>query len=291
LDSVAAEIDSSGLASEVLVLDNASTDHSAEAAEDHPVTTRVVKKQLRCGKATNDSELLKLAEGKYGLLLNEDSELLPGATKTLFEALENTPDAGAAGTQIFNPQLDPQPSAWRFPSVGSALAGALMLHRIANVQSKGDTVRAVDWAQSAALLVRRSAAKSINYLDPEFFVYSDEVDFCKRLSNADWQTLYVPEAKAIHHEQLATGGSADRRVVEFCRNRDLYMRKHHGAAQAAAVRILTAIPYLLRAAAATVLPNHDAGRYLKHVKATLLPKKGSGIREAAAEFNRQQSKL
>ena len=75
--------------------------------------------------------------------------------------------------------------------------------------------------------MRRDAAEQIGWFDPDFFVYSDEVDFCKRLRDAGWRTLYVPQAAAIHHEQLSTGAVPERRIVELSRNRDRYMRKHH----------------------------------------------------------------
>ena len=91
----------------------------------------------------------------------------------------------------------------------------------------------MDWCQSSALLVRREAAAQIDYLDPDFFVYSDEVDFARRLRDAGWRSLYVPSAAAIHHEQLSTGSLPERRIVELSRNRDLYMRKHHTPARRA----------------------------------------------------------
>src|SRR2546422_519411 len=80
-----------------------------------------------------------------------------------------------------DPEGRPQPCAWRLPSVGTALAGALFLHRWLTVQSGGRTIRPVGWAQSSAMLVRRRAAEEVGFLDPQFFVYSDETDFCKRL--------------------------------------------------------------------------------------------------------------
>jgi GT2 family glycosyltransferase len=121
----------------------------------------------------------------------------------------------------------------------------------------------------------------VGWLDPDFFVYSDEVDFCKRLRDAGWATLFVPAAQAVHHEGLSTGSVPERRIVEFSRNRDRYMRKHHSAAAALAVRALTAWTYALRAAAALVLPGHDPRRYWRHVTATLRPSRGEGLREAA----------
>jgi GT2 family glycosyltransferase len=144
----------------------------------------------------------------------------------------------------------------------------------------------VDWAQSAALLVRVEAARAIGYFDPAFFVYSDEVDFCKRLADAGWSTLYVPTAEAVHHEQLSTGAVPERRIVELSRNRDRYMRKHHSPMAAGIVRVLTAWAYAVRSLAALVVPGHSARRYWRHVTATLRPDRGEGLREAAVDYNR-----
>jgi GT2 family glycosyltransferase len=200
--------------------------------------------------------------------------------------MEEHPEAGAAGAALLRPDGARQASAWRFPTPLTALAGALFLHRRFTVQSRGDRTRTVDWAQSAALLVRREAAEQIGWFDPQFFVYSDEVDFCRRLRDAGWVTLYVPGAQCIHHEQLSTGAVPERRIVELSRNRDRYMRKHHSSAAAAAVRVLTAWTYALRSVAAIVLPGHEPRRYWRHVTATLHPDRGEGLREAAAEHNR-----
>ena len=126
----------------------------------------------------------------------------------------------------------------------------------------------------------------MGYLDGDFFVYSDEVDFARRLRDADWRSLYVPAATAVHHEQLASGASAERRIVELSRNRDLYMRKHHSAAAARAVRWLTAWSYGLRALGALLLPGRAPARFWRHVTATLHPDRGEGLREAAERYNR-----
>jgi len=286
LDAIALEQATLDVSSEVLVLDNASGDGSAAAARRHPVPTEVVALERRHGKGENDSELLQRASGRLCLLLNEDSELLPGATQALCAALGARPRAAAAGARLLRPDGTQQASAWRFPTPLTALVGALFLHRRYTVQSRGDDVREVDWAQSAALLVRREAAEQIGWFDPAFFVYSDEVDFCKRLRDAGWRTLYVPQARAIHHEQLSTGPVPEPRIVELSRNRDRYMRKHHTRPAAWAVRLLTAFTYAARSLAAVVLPGHDPRRYWRHVTATLRPAQGEGLREAASEHNR-----
>jgi GT2 family glycosyltransferase len=273
-----------GVPFEVLVLDNASTDGSAEAVEQrNDPHTRVIALHERTGKAENDSTLLKEAQGKYALLLNEDAELQPHATQHLLDALENDDKAAVAASQLLDPNGTPQPTAWKLPSVTTAAVGAVFLHNRFTVQrGPGE----VGWAQSSAMLVRTEAAKSVGYLDPQFFVYSDETDFCKRLGDDGWKILLVPAAKAIHHEQLSTDLEASsKRIVEFHRNRDLYMRKHHGRAAAAAVRVLTAWAYALRALAALPLPGHNPARYRLHASQALRPQRGQGIRDAADEYN------
>ncbi len=286
LDALARERRSLPFATEVLVLDNGSRDGSAAAAREHPAVSETIALDARRGKALNDSELLQRARGRFALLLNEDSELLPGATMALWQALQENPRAACAGARLLRPDGSEQASAWRFPSPLTALAGALLLHRRLTVQSTGQRTREVDWCQSAALLVRSEAAAQVGYLDADFFVYSDEVDFALRLRRAGWRSVYVPAAAAVHHEQLSSDAVPERRIVELARNRDLYMRKHHSPAAAAAVRWLTAWSYTLRAFAALALRGHSARRYWRHVTATLAPGRGEGLREAAAAYNR-----
>ncbi len=273
-----------GLEREILILDNASDDGSAEEVRGLDLAgCRLIALERRSGKAENDSTLLRQARGRYCLLLNEDSELLPGAPGALVEALDADPRAAAAGAQLLDSGGDPVPCAWRFPGVGTALAGALFLHRWLTVQSGGARTHGVDWAQSSALMVRREAAAAVGYLDPAFFVYYDECDFCRRLHEAGWSVLYVPGARAIHHDQLATDlASGLPRIVEFHRNRDLYMRKHHSRAEAIAVRWLTAWSYAVRALAATVLPGQPSRIYLAHARQALRPRRGEGLRDLAA---------
>ena len=274
-----------GVDHEVLVLDNASDDGSAEyVAASHP-EAELIALDRRTGKAQNDSTLLERARGTYALLLNEDAELRPGATEALIAALDGDPGAAVAAAQLIDPRGRPQPTAWRLPGVATAMAQAAFAHRRLVVQGGG----VVGWAQSSAMLVRREAARQVGWLDPAFFVYSDETDFQKRLHDAGWRMLLVPGAQAVHHEQLSTDTSAaGRRIVEFHRNRDRYMRKHHGPAAALAVRVLTAWSYAVRALAAIALPGHDSARYRTHALQALLPRRGEGIREAAGEYNRRR---
>ena len=278
---------------EVLVLDNASNDGSIEAVESWNAAgdglgerLRLISLERRTGKAENDSRLLRESRAEWCLLLNEDSELQPGAVQTLLDAVDGKRDVAVAGAQLLSPEGDPSACAWRLPGVWTALAQALFLHRLFVTQSgKGTDPVEVGWVQSAAMLVRREAAAAVGYLDPEFFVYSDETDFEKRLTDAGWVVIHVPKAEAVHHEQLTFDrASGRRRMVEFHRNRDLYVRKHHGPVPALLVRLLTAWSYAMRSLAALVLPGHDAGWYRDHARLALRPR-GEGIREAAEALN------
>ena len=277
-----------GRTAEVLVLDNASTDGSAEAAAAHPLAPEVIALERRVGKATADSTLLRQAVGTYGLLLNEDAELQPGALTGLVSALDEDPGAAAVGAKLIRPDGTQQASAWAFPSVGGAVLAAVgKPDRV--VQSVGTGIREVDWAQSAALLVRERAAHEIGYFDEDFFVYSDEVDFARRLRNAGHRVLWTSEAVVIHHEQLSTDlARAERRIVEFHRGRDRYLRKHHSLLERWVITALTVLTYAARAAAAIILPGHDPKRYLLHVRAAARPSHGEGLREAAEAFNRSR---
>src|SRR6202044_3632100 len=132
LDAIARERESVPFATEVLVLDNGSCGGSAEGARahppgdeggarPHPTVDEVIALNERRGKALNDSELLRRARGRYALLLNEDSELLPGATLALHKALEDHANAACAGAKLLRPDGTGQACAWRFPTPLTAL--------------------------------------------------------------------------------------------------------------------------------------------------------------------------
>ena len=277
-----------GVDAEILVLDNASGDGSAEAVRSRGGDVRLIALERREGKAANDSRLLRESRGEYSLLLNEDSELTPGATAALIAALDADPGAAAAGAQLLSSSGEPAPCAWRLPGWGTSIASALFLHRLFVTQSGGEHTREVGWVQSSAMLVRGSAAEEVGYLDPDFFIYSDETDFSKRLRDAGHTILFVPAARAIHHDQLASDSTgADRRMVEFSRNRDLYLRKHLGAASAFGLRPVIAFPYLVRAAVNAAWPGRSPRRFGALARQALQPGRGEGIREAAEAYNRR----
>jgi GT2 family glycosyltransferase len=190
LDAIARERATVDFETETLVLDNASLDGSAETARAHDVTTEVIVRDARRDRGANTSALIRRARGRYCLILNEDSELEPGATAALHGALAGDGEAAAAGATLVRPDGVREPSAWRFPSPWRRLLGRRFMD-----QSRGDRVREVDWAPAAALLVRREPAVGVAW-DGD-----DEVAFCRGLRAAGWRVLYVPEARAVHHDR------------------------------------------------------------------------------------------
>jgi N-acetylglucosaminyl-diphospho-decaprenol L-rhamnosyltransferase len=278
-----------GIDSEVLVLDNASDDGSAEAVEANFGEARVIRRDRRAGLAENNTLIMRESRGRLCLLLNEDSELRDGAVDELLAALRNDPGAAVAGAQLLDPEGNPIACAWRFPGLATATAQALLLHRRLVTQSHGGEgpPREVGWVQSCTMLVRREVAEMVGYLDPDFFVYSEEVDFQKRIHDAGWHILHVPRARAIHHEQLATDRSAGgrRRIVQFHRGRDLYMQKHHSKPAVLLSRLLWSLSYVPRTLAALVLPGQDPRTYWLHARQALRPSRGEGMREAAEAYN------
>jgi N-acetylglucosaminyl-diphospho-decaprenol L-rhamnosyltransferase len=199
LDAIARERATVDFATEVIVLDNASRDGSAAAARDHPATTTVIELTERRDTPQNDSELLTRARGRFVLLLNDDSELEPGAAAALHAAMTSRPRAGAATAMLVSSDGTQQPSAWRLPSLLARLFRLQPFGRWC-VQSRGGDVRTVGWARATALLVRREAAEGVGGINPALPSPRDAVDFCRRLRGAGWETLYVPGARAVHQE-------------------------------------------------------------------------------------------
>jgi len=278
-----------GLEQEILVLDNASQDGSLDALRADP-EVRVIARERRAGVAENRTILLREADGELCLLLDEDVELQAGSVEALVKALRADPSAAVAGPQLLDPDGTESPCAWRLPGVGTALAQLLFLGGAFVTQSGGGLeTRAVGWVQSAAMLARRDALDEAGGYDPAFFLYSDETDLQKRLNDAGRRILHVPASRAIHHEQLSTDNAGTaRRIVQFHRGRDLYMRKHHSPPAVLLSRLLWSLSYFPRALAATFTPGKSPRRYWLHARQSLRPRSGGeGIAEAAEAFNRR----
>ena len=196
LDAIAREREALPFATETLVLDNCSRDGSAELARAHAAVDETIALDRRTGKGANDSSCWPAPTGRYGLLLNEDSELSPGATLALWQSLQEHPRAALAGARCSLPTAAPSPAPGGFRRPRAPSPSRWACRACWSCRAAAEETREVDWCQSSALLVRRvRRPREVGYLDPDFFVYSDEVDFARRLHDAGWRSLYVPGAR------------------------------------------------------------------------------------------------
>ena len=238
---------------EVLVLDNASDDSSAEAVRERFPWVRVIEQRFRAGFGANHNTVIRATEGRYVYILNEDTTSEPGSLDRMVDYLEAHPRVAALGPRVVYPDGRHQPSAWRFPTPRAAAIGALTLGRAGVVQSEGRHIRKVDWAMGCALLVRRDALDDVGLFDERFFVYAEETDLCRRLAAAGWETHYFPDVSLVHHVSQFTAGVPERRINEHWRSREKYWAKHHSPLGARAAALLTGWQYAVRALAAPVL--------------------------------------
>ena len=154
---------------------------------------------------------------EFVLLLNPDAWLENEGIALLAAALDQNPDAGAAGAAIRGPDGVLQPSAFRFPSAGSEVLRIVNfgpLDRLfgheGRVLPPSEVTRRVDWVSGAAVMLRLRALDEVGVFDPAFFLYYEEVELMHRLAKAGWGTLHVPDAIVGHAEGAATGGGGRR---------------------------------------------------------------------------------
>lgn len=216
-------------ASEVVVVDNASSDGSLErlAAADQAVVLVPTGRNLGYGRAANAGVARTHAE--YVLVCNPDLVVDPGALRGLAAALDAEPDCAVAGPRLDNPDGSRYPSARAFPSLtvaaGHALVGLVApknrwtrRYRMEGEIAAGSSQAEVDWVSGACLLARRSAFSSIGGFDEGYFMYAEDIDLCWRIHRAGWRVLYVPAATAVHAQGLSTARHPLRMLVAHHRS-------------------------------------------------------------------------
>jgi GT2 family glycosyltransferase len=246
VDSVLAEQARSSLAVELIVVDNASTDGTAEALAAAAPGARVLAQRTNLGFAGGNNAGLAAALGRYLLLLNSDTEVCAGALDTLVAFMDAHEEAGACGPMLLNPDGTLQPSGRDLPTVGSLFLDMTRLYRLRRHdlyrQAGRDytQVAAVGELSAAAILVRRCAYEQVGGLDPCFFFYYEDVDWCKRIGDAGYRICYVPGAQVMHHWQ---GTSRTVSTLAYRAGQDslrYYFGKHHGPLAATMVQVLLA---------------------------------------------------
>jgi GT2 family glycosyltransferase len=275
-----------GADAEVVVLDNASEDGSADAAIERFPDVRVIAQEFRAGFGANHNTVIRATTGRYVYVLNEDTTSEDWAFDRMVEFLDAHPRIAALGPRLVYPDGRPQDSAWRFPTPFVTALGLATLGKAGIKQSRGDSPRAVDWVTGAALLLRRAALDDVGLFDEGFFLYSEEVDLQFRLRRGGWETCFFPDVTVVHHESQFSAAVPERRINEMWRSRHRYWRKHHSGSGARIASLLTGAQYAARAALVPLARREPGiGARMRLHARDAWRVTGPGLRELADEWN------
>lgn len=266
---------------EIIVADNASSDASADMVAANFPHVQLIRNRENRDYTRAMNQCLQAAHGESLLLLNPDCEPLGNAMDELQRALENHPHWGAAGARLEFPDGSLQRTGNRFPTVWYLLYQALGLdarfpnnrERLQNIYAEWDrtTEREVDALSGACLMVRRAVVEQIGYLDEQFAMYKEEVDWCKRMSGTSWRVGYVPTARVLHHAEASARQLPSTRRTQLYENSTVaYTKKYFGAFAGSLVQCSFGVRHLLSpltsnvarsnvTAASTISP-HEAPR-------------------------------
>ncbi|MCS6802020.1 MAG: glycosyltransferase family 2 protein [Chloroflexota bacterium] len=220
---------------EIWVVDNGSSDGSREMVQAEFPAVHLLCPEENLGFAAGNNLALAQTRARYVCLLNPDTVVHDRALTVLVEFLERTPDAAVAGPQLLNPDGSYQHSAFRFPGLAQAVLDLVpvpprLLHsRLNGRYRQGGTVPfEIDHPLGACFVVRRAVIDEVGLLDPAFFMYCEEVDWCWRIKRAGWRIFAVPAARVTHFGGQSTGQRRDEMFVELYRSRLLLYDRYHG---------------------------------------------------------------
>ncbi len=222
---------------EVIVVDNASHDGSAEMVRRRFTSVVLIESEVNSGFARGYNTAVGAATGRYLLVLNPDTVVHPGALSRLVQFMDSHPDAAAAGPRVLNSDGTLQYSCRRFPRPIVGVLRNTVIGRLAPrnrftreyLMQEWDhnSVRHVDWLSGAAICIRREAWDKVGGFDEGYFMYSEDMDWCLRAQQAGWKVYYVPEAVIMHR----IGRSSDQQplamVIQFHRSAARFYRKHY----------------------------------------------------------------
>ena len=279
------------------MLDNASTDGTAEAIREQYPGVGVIEQPFRAGFGANNNTLIRATTAPYVYLLNPDTVSEEGSVRRLADVLDRERRAAAVGPRVVFGDGRTQDTAWRFPSPLMCLRGAVTLGRGGLTQSDSATPRRVDWAMACALMVRRTALDEVGLFDEGFFMYSEETDLERRLADAGWEVRFTPAVTVVHHQGRSSATVPERRVNEQWRGRERYWLKHHSGPGRRIAATALGVQYALLAAIGSVLlrlperwrpvpvTSSDPATWRLSARNAFVGVRGPGLEELAAEFN------
>ena len=229
---------------EIILVDNNSTDGSQEPIEKAFPEVKIIENKQNKGFAYANNQAVKFASGKYIMLLNNDTILKNDALDKMVTFIESKPKVGALTCKLYNAnKITVQSNCRSFPTpLGTMFGRASLLTKLfpnnpwsaKNLLSDWDynSPREIDWASGAALMVRRAVINQIGLLDDKnFFIYWEDTDWCKRIHDAGWKIMFIPDAEIIH---LTGRGGGQRKLLlrlhtmfQMHRSAYLYFLKHH----------------------------------------------------------------
>jgi GT2 family glycosyltransferase len=235
------------LAADVWVVDNHSADGSTDLVRTRFPWVRLVENPENVGFARATNQGIRASRGRHVLLLNPDTRLRPGALGTLVDVLDDRREAGIAGACLVSADGTPQVSAEVSPTLGRELRRLFHLGSSAASSPKGSAPpRPVDIVPGTCMLLRRSMLDAVGLLDEGYFMYSEDVDLCRRARGAGWAVYWVPAAEVVH-----LGGQSTRQVpaamfLQLHESKVRYIRKHHGPGAARLYKLILAGAALAR---------------------------------------------
>jgi GT2 family glycosyltransferase len=253
----ALEAERAQLDMEVTVVDNASGDGSAEMVSAEFPWVRLIRNVRNAGFGAAHNQAMRTAVGRYLLVLNSDATPAPGALRTLAEFLDAHPGVAVAGPKLRYPDGTVQSSRRRFPTLATLFLESTQLQRLSSdnavlrryyvADRSDDEPQEVDWLVGACLCVRARAVSDVGVFDERFFMYSEEIDWCRRFRSAGWGIAYVPSAEVLHFEGASSRQDFAARDRLFQASKLQYAAKWHGPGAERALRTYLVVEYLVRA--------------------------------------------